>query len=379
MIKQNSNLLLAVLRASLVVVCILSLVTACSSESLTELLEALFGTSGPKTRLIFSHVDCADATSGLVEVHFLLIDAPTTQDQSAVSYQMNTPCGEVSGSAWFKEQAGSTARYPAFVSCGDGTYTVVEGETELNNRTYELENAGASFDIQGCQPAVGAEASLAPTQLQVPGATQALSPTPIPEEIVIEAEWPERMEIDRSDTIRVSLVRAAVQSLIPTPEIPGHTAVVDTPLPVGGTPSAPLEAAFGSDYSLAVCARLEGATLDVHPLMTECQSLDRDKVTWEWNIAPREAGRQVVNARIEAQWKPRDGSADVVQRLIWRAPLQIAVAKPLIGTDDLTVLTVLSSLLGLVTTGTSLYKLIDEKKASSEEPKEPGFILPGDA
>jgi hypothetical protein len=55
------------------------------------------------------------------------------------------------------------------------------------------------------------------------------------------------MEIDRSDSIRISLVRTTDQVFVPTIEIAGHTVIAASPIPAG-TPKVPIEKAFGSEY-----------------------------------------------------------------------------------------------------------------------------------
>ena len=188
---------------------------------------------------------------------------------------------------------------------------------------------------------------------------------------MIEAEWPERMEIDRSDYIRVSLVRTTGGKYVPTIEVIGHTVVAATLVPVG-TPEAPVEIAFGPAYKASAVARLEGTAFEITPLETEYQSLDQDRITWDWNILPLKSGPQIINARIIVQWEPTEGEGNTIERTIWRAPLEIVVKKPWIKTDQLSILSLASGLLGSGLSMPWLYgriKEVAEKRRKEEESK----------
>lgn len=169
------------------------------------------------------------------------------------------------------------------------------------------------------------------------------SPTPM-QETVIEVEWPRRMEMGRSDSIRVSLLRTKEQALIPVVEVPGHTAESATPIPVG-TPEAFIDKAYGQEYFAFATARLAGTAFEVQLVTAEEQPLGQSRVTWEWNLISEKPGKQIINARIDVEWRPVDADGPAIHSMIWEARLDIVVKKPWIKTDQLA----LFSILGLVT------------------------------
>jgi LysM repeat protein len=179
----------------------------------------------------------------------------------------------------------------------------------------------------------------------LPTATEMLRPTPSPAPtLAIEAEWPSRMQLDHSDSIRISLVNQAGQ-LIPTVEVPGHTAVAETPFPFS-TPGAPLGGAYGSEYDAFVIARLAGTAFDMQlATAEEYQWFDQPRVTWEWNIIPKVPGDQIVNATIEVRWKNRT-TGQTIEQAIWRSRLNIAVEKPWLTTGQISLFTVISGVVG---------------------------------
>jgi hypothetical protein len=179
---------------------------------------------------------------------------------------------------------------------------------------------------------------------------------------MVEAEMPKRMEIGRSDSIRVSLVWAAGETFVPTIEIQGHMAITATLVPVG-TPGVPLRSAFGPQYEIFAIAYLGATAFDVKPVAPEEQPLEQPKVTWEWNIIPKSDGPQLVNLSIEILWKPK-GDGPVIQRQIWRRHFQILVKKPWITTGQISFLTLLTGFLG---SGLSIPWIYERIKAAGKK------------
>jgi hypothetical protein len=182
--------------------------------------------------------------------------------------------------------------------------------------------------------------------------------------MMIEAEWPGRMEMDASDYIRISLVRTEEGEFIPTVEVTGHTAIAATPRPVG-TPEAPIEEAFGAAYKASAVARLEGANFEINALETGYQSLDQDRITWDWNISPLKPGEQTLNARIVVRWEPVEGDGDAIERTIWRAPLPITIETPWLKRGQLNILSLTSGVLGSVFSAPWMVQKAKEKRKKS--------------
>jgi hypothetical protein len=194
---------------------------------------------------------------------------------------------------------------------------------------------------------------------------------------MIEAEWPERMEIDRSDSIRISFIRTTEQIFMPTIEIAGHTVIADTPIPFG-TPGAPIEKPPGSEYKASAIANLAGTAFKISPCTNEYQSLEQSQITWEWNIMPEKPYSQTINASIQVQWEPIGGNGKTIQRQIWRRRLDIFVEKPLITADQLSVTSLFSGFVGSALSIPWLYGRIKERreKRQKDEEGKPKILLP---
>jgi hypothetical protein len=153
--------------------------------------------------------------------------------------------------------------------------------------------------------------------------------------------------------------------------------VVATPAPVG-TPRVPVERAFGPEYRASAVANLVGAAFDVDPLTTEYQSLEQPRITWKWNVVPKKAGPQVVNACIKVRWEPIGGDGQIREREIWDEELEIVVGEPWIATPQLNIVSLVSGLLGSGLSMPWLYERIRKarEKRREEEESRPRIILP---
>ena len=183
---------------------------------------------------------------------------------------------------------------------------------------------------------------------------------------MVEAEWPKKMEIDRSDSIRVSFVHTTDQLFVPTIEIAGHTVIAASPIPVG-TLEAPIGKAFGSEYKASAIANLAGTAFKISPVTTEYQSLEQPRITWEWNIMPEKSGPQTINATIQVQWEPIGGDGETEQRPIWRSRLDILVEKPLIATGQLNTFSLISAFVGSMLSVPWLYERMKEIREKRQD------------
>jgi LysM repeat protein len=202
----------------------------------------------------------------------------------------------------------------------------------------------------------------APATLMPPLLTSTPAPSTGLPTVSVNVEWPRRMEIDRSDSIRVSLVRSTGPSVVSVTILPGHTATA-FPLPTVGTPEIRFEEAFGPDYKGFAVANLAGSAFDVTPLTTLTQSLEQTDITWVWNIAPKRGGRHVVNVYIEFQWKPTRNDGEIIQRQMWiSSPLEIDVNEPLIATGQLSLFTLVGGLIGSGLSVPWLYERLEARR-----------------
>lgn len=197
--------------------------------------------------------------------------------------------------------------------------------------------------------------------------------------MAIEAEWPEEMKVGQSDWIRISFIRTTGQIYIATVESTKHTAILATSKPIGGTPAVSIEESFGPEYEACAIANLEGEAFDIGELTTGCQSLEQPEITWEWNIKPKNdevVGLQIINARIEAQWKPTGNSDTIIQRQIWRSRFEIEVNRSLVNWVN----SLFIGLVGSVFSAPWLYDKYKEWREKQEKAKasKPKIYLPSD-
>jgi hypothetical protein len=223
-------------------------------------------------------------------------------------------------------------------------------------------SASQSFTLQ-----VTLDMGVTPTEETATGTVVPIPSTSVPEPeppLVIEAEWPKRLEVGQSDTIRISLIRVSEKTYVPTLEVAGHTAmaIVSTPINIG-TPGVSAAAAMGPDYEAFAIAKLSAAAFNVDPASSESQRLDQPRIDWTWSILSDQANPQVITVTIYVQWKAKDGSDVPIERLLWRSspPLEIEVYRPLVTTEQLSVSTLLSGLIGSGLSVPFLYGIVKER------------------
>jgi hypothetical protein len=202
---------------------------------------------------------------------------------------------------------------------------------------------------------------LTPRPTTTPHPTHAALPTPSSTRL-IEAEWPGRMEVGHSDSIRVSLIPSAEGEYVPTLEVTSHTGVAATPIPLG-TPG-PLEVMRGPEYRAFVVARLDSVAFECSPSEgREYELLGQPQIEWRWACKPDKAGSHSINASIEIWWKPVEGGEGAIgPGEIWSESLPIEVKRYLIPTKPLAILSPISGLLGAVFSAPTLYQRTRERR-----------------
>jgi hypothetical protein len=164
-------------------------------------------------------------------------------------------------------------------------------------------------------------------------------------------------------------------SHVPAAEIVHHTAKAATPIPVG-TPSVPLERAFGPEYKAFAVARLDGAAFRCLPSEYKYRSLEQPQLDWTWNCLPTCPGDHSVDVHIYVQWEPI-GEGDILEREVWRSRLEIPVTEPWIERDHLGVLSLVSGVFGSALSVPWLYERIreaGERRRKKEESKPKLYI-----
>lgn len=139
-----------------------------------------------------------------------------------------------------------------------------------------------------------------------PAATGAAPPTawPIVEARIIELEWPARLRLGDSDSVRLALVPSRVGYLLTT-EFPENQVVTQTV-----TLQRP------PNYDLVGVARLEGVGFEIAP-QAEQRSLlpENETVTWRWTITPRSAGQHRLAVAVWIRWEgPAPRESQVLSR-----------------------------------------------------------------
>ena len=195
-----------------------------------------------------------------------------------------------------------------------------------------------------------------------PGTPQ---PTPIVIDMsaqLVEAEWPTRIKVGQSGTIRVSLVKEG-EGYTPAVELTGsgNTAIAATFIAVG-TPGVEPRQAFGGEYEAYAVAKIAGAAFEISSASPEWQSLDQSRVDWIWNIASDNSGMQGVDVSVEIEWRPVDQVGESLRRTIWRSHLEIEVYQPILAAGQISALSLLSAFLGSGLSIPWLYEMISKRK-----------------
>jgi hypothetical protein len=205
-----------------------------------------------------------------------------------------------------------------------------------------------------------------------------------PSRTVIRADWPARLEVGQPDTVTVRLLNEELLASQPTVG-PGHTALVEEPLPVG-TPEVSLPRAFGSRYTACATAWLMGEGLASAELLSPagCRPIDANAVEWTWRVAADQEATYAPWVRIDVTWTPTDGGAPIT-RTVWRETIRVEAERVLVGSAPLRALSLASAGLGTVLTAPLAYRRGRERwleqpsvevRPSAPPPQPPSTHLP---
>lgn len=174
------------------------------------------------------------------------------------------------------------------------------------------------------EPTEAPEATEAPTSAPIPTTTaeETLAPTilaptatPLPEERIVEMEWPPQMRLGDSDLVRLSLIPSEAGYLVTT-EFPEHQTITNT-----------VSIARPGGYALSALARLEGVGFKISPAGNQAQSLPlNETVTWRWTLSPRTAGQQRLFITLALRWTSTDENlTSVPEKTVYSKSLTIQV------------------------------------------------------
>lgn len=123
--------------------------------------------------------------------------------------------------------------------------------------------------------------------------------TPPPVEVRnIELEWPTRIRLGDSDTVRLALIPSQ-EGYTVTTEFPEHKTITQTV-----TVQRP------GGYDLYAVASLDGVGFDLSPTGEQERQLPvGESVTWRWSLTPHAIGQQRISISVLLRWRPLPGTA----------------------------------------------------------------------
>ena len=177
------------------------------------------------------------------------------------------------------------------------------------------------------------------------------------QDLVIDKYWPDQLDLNTSDTIRVLLIERGSGSFsIATSTTGNHKADEEkpqfridfgTPVPCG----IDLPTALGPANHLFATAHLVATTFTIQSIGPEERPLDSlnaaEGVEWDWNISPKTLGTQLINIDIDLLWKSKSNGQVVQQVQIWQSHFIIKVVQPFFDSSQLTAGALATALLGL--------------------------------
>jgi hypothetical protein len=194
-----------------------------------------------------------------------------------------------------------------------------------------------------------------------------------PEQSSVEIEWPGRLDIKSTGTIRVSLVNETGAPSPPVTDIPTSN-VSKTPVAAGCLPAGKsLRNAYGPQFEARASAKLTTAPadFDVQPGNDEEQTLDPSKTTWTWLITPKSSGSHNFALSASVRWKERRGSHEKPSCRILARSLGVYVEDSWYNEGNLKTAQTVVGLVGLVLQ-LPIFLWIRGKGKKDEEKEEKG-------
>jgi hypothetical protein len=177
--------------------------------------------------------------------------------------------------------------------------TVPPAPTPIAQATKPPKPTALPTETSSPQPAV------IPTE-PPPSQPTAQEPTPLPEILptpppsekrTVELEWPARLRLGDSDTVRLALIPSETGYNVTT-EFPDHTTITQTVM-----------VQRPSGYELFAGASLNGVGFNLSPVGEQERQLPvGETVTWRWSLTPRSPGQHRISVIILLRWKPLEGA-----------------------------------------------------------------------
>jgi ribosomal protein L40E len=208
--------------------------------------------------------------------------------------------------------------------------------------------------------------------------------------LVVQYEWPKRMDINGSDSISIALTvpTAASPSGPPTPPPIGNVSDrgVNSYSPSSLSSEAERNCAnqgvtdprlclirniFGKGYTMSTASAYMATTsFDIQLMGPLERSTNQPLIEWDWNIFPKSVGLQVITVGIDLQWASiGKGGGTTILRQFWETPITIEVDKPFLDVGQLSLSSAVSGIFGIVFTGVSLPWIWEQLRQKREQKK----------
>lgn len=129
-----------------------------------------------------------------------------------------------------------------------------------------------------------------------PGVIATAVPSRLPERRLLSLEWPPRIRVGDTDTIRLTLAVDAAGNITPTAEIGGNEIAAEPVL---------IENLFDT-HTIQMEARLNLAGLNVQPQGLQVEQLfPGERVTFYWSVSPGQAGEHRGNLTAQLAMIPK--------------------------------------------------------------------------
>jgi len=175
-------------------------------------------------------------------------------------------------------------------------------------------------------------------------------------DLVVEKEWPKEIDISSSQPVRLSLILDESGDSIGPRPTPGETS--HYPLP-------------GEFVLTSAEATLEGAGFEVRDVADREQSPQgRDRIDWEWSLAPRQQGPQTLSLRVDLEIVPADGGSPSYEG--WTDRIEVKVlgpGKPFVDIGDFPIVSLITGVLGSALSVPFLHALWKERKTTTGRSK----------
>src|SRR6185312_1788698 len=165
----------------------------------------------------------------------------------------------------------------------------------------------------------------------------------------IQVTWPERMEIEQQERIKLSFNRT-------TGEVTASSSSGSALEIVNAKGKTLIKDRFGPDYEAFAKAVLGATRFQCDMCGKEnYQSLDNETVQWVWSISPTAAGKHTTTVRLDVEWRHRQNQTKK-EATIWTKDLPMTITERTFSRKTVFVSTGLFGFVGTGFIGGSLFR-----------------------